>query len=98
MADNDRAVAERDTAGLVKLVIVGDRVAGAGILAPNAGEIIGMWVLAIAQRVTLGALAGTIIPYPTRSEAAKRAISYFFVPRLFALRTKALVRMLTRLP
>ena len=98
MADNDRAVAERDTAGLVKLVIVGDRVAGAGILAPNAGEIIGMWVLAIAQRVTLGALAGTIIPYPTRSEAAKRATSYFFVPRLFAPRTKALVRALTRLP
>jgi pyruvate/2-oxoglutarate dehydrogenase complex dihydrolipoamide dehydrogenase (E3) component len=98
MADNDRAVAEREPAGLVKLVVVGDRVVGAGILAPNAGEIIGMWVLAIARRVKLGALAGTIIPYPTRSEAAKRAASYFFVPRLFAPRTKSLIRLLARLP
>ncbi len=33
-----------------------------------------MWVLAIAQRVKLGALAGTIIPYPyPPREAAKRA-------------------------
>ena len=98
LADNDRAAAERDTAGLVKLVIVGNRVVGAGILAPNAGEMIGMWVLAIAQRVKLGALAGTIIPYPTRSEAAKRAAGYFFVPRLFAPRTKSLIRLLARLP
>jgi pyruvate/2-oxoglutarate dehydrogenase complex dihydrolipoamide dehydrogenase (E3) component len=98
LADNDRAVAERDTTGLVKLVVVGNRVVGAGILAPNAGEMIGMWVLAIAQRVKLGALAGTIIPYPTRSEAAKRAASYFFVPRLFAPRTKSLIRLLARLP
>ncbi len=98
LADNDRAAAERDAAGLVKLVIVGNRVVGAGILAPNAGEMIGMWVLAIAQRVKLGALAGTIIPYPTRSEAAKRAASYFFVPRLFAPRTKSLIRLLARLP
>jgi len=77
---------------------VGDRVVGAGILAPNAGEIIAMWVLAIAQRVRLGTLAGTIIPYPTRSEAAKRAAGYFFVPKLFSPGTKSLIRLLARLP
>ena len=98
MADNDRAVAEREKAGLVKLVVARDRVIGAGILAPNAGELIGMWVLAIAQRVKLSALAGAIIPYPTRSEAAKRAVSYYFMPRLFAPRTKSLIQLLARLP
>jgi pyruvate/2-oxoglutarate dehydrogenase complex dihydrolipoamide dehydrogenase (E3) component len=98
LSDSDRAVAERDTAGLVKLVVARNRVIGAGILAPNAGEMIGLWALAIAQRVKLSALASLIIPYPTRSEAAKRAAGSFFAPRLFAPRTKSLVRLLARLP
>jgi pyruvate/2-oxoglutarate dehydrogenase complex dihydrolipoamide dehydrogenase (E3) component len=98
LGENDRAVAERDTAGLVKLVVAGNRVLGVGILAPNAGEMIGLWALAIAQRVRLSVLASLIIPYPTRSEAAKRAAGSFFAPRLFAPRTKWLVRLLARLP
>ena len=57
---------------------------GAGILAPNAGEMIGLWALAIARRVKLSALASLIVPYPTRTEAGKRAAGNFFVPRLFA--------------
>ena len=84
--------------GLVKLVVAGNRVLGAGILAPNAGEMIGLWTLAIAQRVKLGVLASLIVPYPTRAEAGKRAAGSFFAPRLFAPRTKALVRLLARLP
>jgi len=98
MADNDRAVAEGETAGLVKLVVEGNRVLGAGIVAPNAGEMIGLWVLAIARRVKLGTLAGIVIPYPTRSEAGKRAAANAFVPRLFAPRMKTIVRALARLP
>jgi pyruvate/2-oxoglutarate dehydrogenase complex dihydrolipoamide dehydrogenase (E3) component len=98
LADNDRAAAERDTVGLVKLVVAGRRVLGAGILAPNAGEMIGLWTLAIAQRVKLSALASLIAPYPTRSEAGKRAAGNLFVARLFAPRTKSLVRLLARLP
>ncbi len=98
LAENDRAMAERDTCGLVKLVFTGDRLLGAGILAPNAGEMIGLWALAISQRVKLRALASMVLPYPTRSEAGKRAASNFFVPRLFAPRTKSLVRLLARLP
>jgi pyruvate/2-oxoglutarate dehydrogenase complex dihydrolipoamide dehydrogenase (E3) component len=98
LADNDRATAERDSAGLVKLVVAKGRVLGAGILAPNAGEMIGLWTLAIAQRVKLSALASLIAPYPTRTEAGKRAAAGFFVPRLFAPRTRMLVRLLARLP
>ena len=98
LADNDRATAESETSGLVKLVVAGSRVLGAGILAPNAGEMIGLWTLAIARRVKLGVLASLIAPYPTRSEAGKRAAGNFFVPQLFAPRTKALLRLLARLP
>ena len=98
LADNDRAIAERDTAGLVKLVVSGNRVVGAGILAPHAGEMISQWTLAIAQRTKLSTLAGLIVPYPTRAEAAKRAVGSFFAPRLFSARTKALVRLLSWFP
>ncbi len=66
LAENDRAIAERGTAGLVKLIVSGKRVVGAGILAPHAGEMISQWTLAIAERTKLSALAGLIVPYPTR--------------------------------
>ncbi len=98
LADNDRAQTERDPAGLVKLVVERGRVIGAGILAPHAGEMITAWTLAIERRVPLSALAGLIVPYPTRSEAAKRAAGSFYLARLFAPRTKRLVRALSRLP
>ena len=98
LADNDRAVAQREAVGLVKLVVSGNRVVGAGILAPGGGEMISTWTLAIAQRVKLSALAGLIVPYPTLSEAGKRAAGSFFAPALFSARTKSLVRWLARLP
>jgi pyruvate/2-oxoglutarate dehydrogenase complex dihydrolipoamide dehydrogenase (E3) component len=98
LAENDRAVAEGCPHGLVKLVVAGNRVWGAGILAPHAGEMIGQWTLAITRRVPLAALAGLIAPYPTLAEAGKRALAGHFAPRLFAARTKSLVRALIRLP
>jgi pyruvate/2-oxoglutarate dehydrogenase complex dihydrolipoamide dehydrogenase (E3) component len=98
LSENDRSVAERDEDGLVKLVVSGNRVIGAGILAPSAGEMIGQWSLAIARKIPLSALAGLIAPYPTRSEAGKRAAGSFFTERLFSERTKKLVRLLGRLP
>jgi pyruvate/2-oxoglutarate dehydrogenase complex dihydrolipoamide dehydrogenase (E3) component len=98
LSENDRSVAERDEDGLVKLVVSGNRVIGAGILAPSAGEMIGQWSLAIARKIPLSALAGLIAPYPTRSESGKRAAGSFFTERLFSERTKKLVRLLGRLP
>jgi pyruvate/2-oxoglutarate dehydrogenase complex dihydrolipoamide dehydrogenase (E3) component len=97
MAENDRAIAEGDTTGLARIVIKGGRVVGAGIVAPHAGEMIGTWTLAISQRVKLAALAGMIVPYPTRAEAGKRAIGGLFARKLFAERTRWLVRTLARL-
>ena len=99
IADNDRAQAERRPEGLVKLIVTPrGRVLGIGILAPHAGDMLGAWTLAIARRIPLSAMAGMIVPYPTLSEAPKRAASSFFAPRLFAEGTKWLVRQLSRLP
>ena len=98
LSENDRAAAEREKRGLVKLVVAKGRVVGAGILAPGAGEMIGVWTLAIASRAKLSALAGLIVPYPTRSEAGKRAAGSYFTAKLFAERTRKLVRFLAWLP
>jgi pyruvate/2-oxoglutarate dehydrogenase complex dihydrolipoamide dehydrogenase (E3) component len=99
LAENDRAQAERRTEGLVKLVATpAGRVLGAGILAPHAGEMIGLWTLAVLRQEKLSTLAGMIFPYPTLAEAGKRAAGTFYAPRLFAPATKRLVRLLAWLP
>ena len=97
--DTARARAEGVSAGLVKLVVGGGgKILGVGILAPHAGEMISLWTLAIQRKVPLSAMAGMIVPYPTLSESPKRAAVSFFVARLFAERTRWLVRMLGKLP
>ena len=98
LAENDRAQTERDTNGMVKLLVERGRVIGAGILARNAGEMIGQWTLAIERRTSLRALADLIVAYPTRAEAGKRAAAEYYAARLFSSSTKRLVRALGWLP
>ena len=96
-SENDRAQTERDTEGLVKVVLGGNgRILGASILGTGAGDLILPWALAIAQRLKIGALASLIVPYPTRGEASKRAAGCYYTPTLFSPRTRRLVRFLAR--
>jgi pyruvate/2-oxoglutarate dehydrogenase complex dihydrolipoamide dehydrogenase (E3) component len=78
-SENDRAQAERRTEGFVKVIAgKGGRILGAGIVGANAGELIGLWALAISKGLKLRNVAGFVPPYPTMSEIGKRAaISYF---------------------
>ncbi len=97
-SDNDRARTERDTAGLVKIVVRRNgHILGASILGAGAGELILPWALAISQKLKIAALANLVVPYPTRGEAGKRAAGGFYTPRLFSPRTRRLVRLLARL-
>jgi pyruvate/2-oxoglutarate dehydrogenase complex dihydrolipoamide dehydrogenase (E3) component len=96
-AENDRAHTERETAGMVKVVTTArGGILGASILGPGAGDQITTWALAIAQRLKIGAIANLVMPYPTRSEAGKRAAGSFYTPTLFSPRTRRLVRLLAR--
>src|SRR5437588_2828775 len=96
-SENDRAQTERDTEGLVKIVLGRNgRVLGASILGAGAGDLILPWALAIAQNLKIGALANLIVPYPTRGEASKRAAGCYYTPTLFSPRTRRLVRFLAR--
>ena len=81
--DNDRAVATRRTEGLIKVMAVKGRPVGASIAGAQAGELIGLWALVLANRLKIGAVAAMVAPYPTLGEVSKRAAGQYYVPRLF---------------
>ncbi len=94
---NDRLIAERKNKGLIKVMVVKGRPVGASIVGPMAGELIGMWAMAIANNMKMSAIANTVLPYPTVMEVNKRAAGAYFSPRLFESdRVKAVVRFVQR--
>lgn len=74
-AENDRAVAEGDAAGFVRIHTEKgrDRIVGATIVGRGAGDMIGEVAVAMAGGVGLGTLGDVIHPYPTLAEAIKHA-------------------------
>ncbi len=74
LADLDRAVAEHETDGFLKLVTRrgSDRLLGAVAAGAHAGEIASMLALAMKHRVGVNGLLSTLVPYPAWSEAIKR--------------------------
>lgn len=81
--ENDRAIAEGKTTGLIKVMIVKGRPVGATIVGASAGDLIGVYALAIANRLKMSQVAAMIAPYPTLGEVNKRAAGAYFSPRLF---------------
>lgn len=100
LEENDRAIAEGRPEGVVKLVVASrtGRLLGAGLLAPRAGEMDGLYGLMIGRKLPLSALATMILPYPTLSEAGKRAAGEHYAPRLLSPFTKRLIGWLKYLP
>jgi pyruvate/2-oxoglutarate dehydrogenase complex dihydrolipoamide dehydrogenase (E3) component len=73
-ADNDRAVIERRTDGRMRIVLDGkNRILGAAIVGPNAGELLFPWVHLTRSGERLRTMADAVVPYPTLSETGKRA-------------------------
>lgn len=74
-----RALANRDTRGLVKLVANADtgRVLGVHVIADGAGDIITAATYAVSAAMTVDQLAHTWTPYLTMAEALKLAAQTF---------------------
>lgn len=95
--ENDRAIAERDTAGGVKLYLDSkSRIIGASVLGSHAGEIINTISLAMAGGLKLSQISGMISPYPTRTEVVKRAASSHFTDAIFGPKARALAGFWTK--
>ncbi len=88
MSEVDRALAEGDDVGFVKIHTKkgSDTIVGATIVARHAGEMISEVTTAMAAGLGLGGFAGVIHPYPTQAEAIRKAADAFnrtkLTPRL----------------
>lgn len=73
--DLDRAIAESETAGFVKVLTPPgkDTILGVTIVGNHAGELIAEYVLAMKYKLGLNKILGTIHAYPTMVEANKYA-------------------------
>ena len=95
---NDRARTDGEADGLLKLVVrPNGRILGVSILGPHAGELIQVWSLAMTRGLKVGAVANTIVPYPTFGEASKAAAGSFYEDVVFGLWARRIVKLLGRL-
>ncbi len=84
MSDVDRAVADGETEGMVRIHVKKgkDRILGATIVARHAGDMISEISVAMRAKLGLGAISNVIHPYPTQAEAIRKAADAYNRTRL----------------
>jgi pyruvate/2-oxoglutarate dehydrogenase complex dihydrolipoamide dehydrogenase (E3) component len=84
LEDVDRAVVESEEAGFAKILTQkgGDKILGATIVAPHAGDLLHEFVLAMKAKIGLGTIASTTHAYPTFAELARKAGDKYNLTRL----------------
>jgi len=95
-AENDRARAEGETEGFVKVLIEpsrlfglrGGRILGAQIVGPHAGELIQEFVVMMQSGLKASKITGVVHAYPTLVEINKRAVSTMMGEKLFQPATR----------
>jgi pyruvate/2-oxoglutarate dehydrogenase complex dihydrolipoamide dehydrogenase (E3) component len=80
-ADVDRAATD-GAAGFLKVLAQGDRIVGATIVGPHAGELIGTLSVAMTNGIGLKKLANTVLAYPTLTEVIRKAADQYNRTRL----------------
>lgn len=81
---NDRALAEGETHGRIKLLLASGKPVGVQIAGPHAGELVGEWVAAMNGGTKLSTIAGAMHPYPTLGEINKRVVGNHLGPKIFS--------------
>lgn len=96
--ENDRAKAERETEGFVKVIIKPNgKILGAAIAGKQAGDLLQPWSLAISKGLKIKDMAQIIVPYPTLGEINKRAAGSYFTPRIFSPKVKKIVALMRKI-
>jgi len=74
LASNDRAILDGTTDGFARVHIAAnsDRILGATVVGPGAGDLVSELSVAMAGGLGLGALGDVIHPYPTKAEVFAR--------------------------
>jgi dihydrolipoamide dehydrogenase len=75
-ADIDRAQADGETQGFIKLVLAGkkDEIVGAHMVGARSGELLGELALAMQHNLTLNDILNTIHAYPTMNTGIQQAV------------------------
>ncbi|GMR05611.1 MAG: FAD-dependent oxidoreductase [Gammaproteobacteria bacterium] len=93
----DRALAEVETAGEMKLISRKGKILGATILGPHAGELIHEIVLAMQAGLKIGDISATIHAYPTLAQICRRTVNTYYGKKLFSDRTRKVVGWINKL-
>jgi pyruvate/2-oxoglutarate dehydrogenase complex dihydrolipoamide dehydrogenase (E3) component len=94
--DIDRAATEGDNEGLIRILIVKGKIAGASMVAPHAGEMIHELALAMQVNARIRAISGLIHAYPTWSQLHRRAVNAHYSGLLYSGKARLLARLLNR--
>ncbi|MFQ5962738.1 MAG: dihydrolipoyl dehydrogenase family protein [Candidatus Scalinduaceae bacterium] len=81
----DRAVIEGEDKGIIKIVCTKKgKILGAHVLAPQGGELLHEFVLAIQNNLGVGSITGTIHVYPTLAQAVRRTTNKYYAEKIFS--------------
>ena len=91
----DRAITEEATVGQIKVLATKwtGTILGVSIVGARAGELLGVYAVAMRGGLSLKAVADTIFPYPTYALGARRAADQWYVRKQFPAAIRALQRV-----
>jgi len=85
MKDLDRAVIEGEDKGIIKIVCTKKgKILGAHVLAPQGGELLHEFVIAMQNNLGVGSITKTIHVYPTLSQAVRRTTNMYYAEKIFS--------------
>ena len=93
-ADIDRAQAEGETVGFIKLVLAGkkDEIVGAHMVGARAGEMLGEMALAMQNKLNLNDILNTIHAYPTMNTGIQQTVFEAYLEGAAAANNRKIVR------
>lgn len=94
---NERAIAEGQCKGHVKVMLKGKKVVGASICGNNAGELLLPFTQMITGKSGTFDMGGAIISYPTRAEIVKAVAFRAWEPTVFGKWPRKWVSLLARI-
>ena len=98
-ADIDRAQAEGETVGFIKLVLAGkkDEIVGAHMVGARAGEMLGEMALAMQNKLNLNDILNTIHAYPTMNTGIQQTVFEAYLEGAAAASNRKIVRTVLNL-
>jgi dihydrolipoamide dehydrogenase len=99
VADIDRAQAESEATGFIKLVLAGkkEEIVGAHMVCAHAGELLGEMALAMQHHLTINDILNTIHAYPTMSTGIQQTAFEAYLHGAGVISNRKIVQTLLRL-